>query len=202
MQHKGVLDHHCYSSSNRTDSVYFERMEVNKSHIITAAVSLAIGLIAGLLLRGCGHEEPAPEPKVVSDTIFITDTFRIAGKTKTIYETEWDTLFEVKHDTLRDTIRLTLPIEHKEYRDTFTTDSSRIELGVRYQGYKAKIDSIDLQYRFEVEPRMYEKKRDWRWAVTPSIQVGYGASIVGQQVYAAPYVGVGVSVGFGYTWKK
>ena len=177
-------------------------MEVNKSHIITAAVSLAIGLIAGLLLRGCGHTEPAPEPIVLHDTLKVTDTLRIAGKTRVITEYAWDTLIVTEKDTLRDTIRVQLPMESKEYRDTFATDTSRIELGVHFSGYKAKIDSIDLQYRFEVEPRMYEKKRDWRWAVTPSIQVGYGASIVGQQVYAAPYVGVGVSVGFGYTWKK
>jgi len=171
-------------------------MEVNKSHIITAAVSLAIGLIAGLLLRGCGHDEPAPEPIVLSDTITITDTFRIAGKTKIEYKTLWDTL--VVRDT--DTIAVTIPIEHKEYRDTFVTDSSRIELGVRFQGYKAKIDSIDLQYRFEVEPRTIVKKKGFGQFVGVGVGVGYGASVVEQRVYAAPQVGVTFVYGFGYHW--
>ena len=90
-----------------------------------------------------------------------------------------------------------------EYRDTFQTDTSRIELGIRYEGYKAKIDGIDLQYRFESQPRIIEKKKGWGQFV--GIGVGYGASFVGNGsgatiVHAAPEIGVHITYGWGYHW--
>ena len=172
-----------------------------KKILITAVVCLSGGLLAGLLLRGCGNNNP-PEPIVIHDSISVHDTTYIYKHTTPKEIVKWDTCYLPITDSIHDTISVQVPIMAYEYLDTFKTDTSSIELGVHFSGYKAKIDSIDLQYRFEVEPRMIEKKHDWRWAVTPSVQVGYGASIVGQQVYAAPYVGVGISVGFGYTWKK
>ena len=154
------------------------------------------GVIIGASFRSCS-KQPKPEPIVLHDTISVTDTFRIAGKTKTVYVSLTDTM--IVRDT--DTIRVEIPIEHKEYRDTFETDSSRIELGVHYQGYKAKIDSIDLKSRYSIQPAVVEKKRGFAWCVMPSVQVGYGVAF-GSPVVAAPYVGIGVSVGYGFYWKK
>lgn len=154
------------------------------------------GVIIGASFRGCSKPQPT-EPIVLHDTLTIRDTLRIAGKTKTVYVSLTDTM--IVRDT--DTIRIEIPIEHKEYRDTFETDSSRIELGVHYQGYKAKIDSIDLKSRYTIQPSVVEKKRGFAWCVMPSVQVGYGVAF-GSPVVAAPYVGIGVSVGWGYTWRK
>ena len=172
---------------------------MNNGHLIIWAVCLVAGVIIGSLFKGCSNKpiEPA-KPVEIHDTIAIHDTAYIAGKTKVLYVTKTDTA--IVRDT--DTIRIEIPIEHKEYRDTFVTDSSRTELAVRFSGYDAKIDGIELTQDWTIQPRTIEKKRGWRWCVMPSVQVGYGASVVGQQVFAAPYVGVGVAVGYGYTFKK
>ena len=170
-------------------------MGVNKSHIGIGAVCLLAGIVLGFFLKGCKPSSPA-EPIVIHDTISVTDTLHIAGHTKTLYVTKWDTI-EVR-DT--DTIKIEIPIEHREYRDTFVTDSSRIELGVYFEGYKAKIDSIDLNYRFEVQPQVQVKKKGWGQFVGIGVGGGYGASIVGQTVYAAPQIGVSIVYGFGYHW--
>lgn len=182
-------------------------MELNKSHIWSAVAGIAVGVAIVLSMRACNKSlEPEPEPIVLMDTIRVTDTLRITEHTKPLYVIKWDTLYlenpaspDIAMDSLCDGY-VTIPITQKEYRDTFATDSSRIELGVLFSGYKAKIDSIDLQYRFEVQPRVKVQKRGWGWCVMPSVQAGYGVAF-GGNVIAAPYVGVGVSVGFGYYWR-
>lgn len=163
-------------------------------------LALLVCLILSLFWRSCS-KTPEAVPVIVTDTIKVTDTLRLEGKTKIRYVTKTDTLIVVAHDTISDTIAVEIPIEHKEYRDTFGTDTSRVELGVFFEGYKAKIDSIELQYKFVVTPQVYEKKRDWRFAVMPSVQVGYGVAF-GSPIVAAPYIGVGVAFGWGYTFKK
>lgn len=185
-------------------------MEVNKSHIIVGCSALAIGLIAGLLLRGCsGKELPEdPEPIVLTDTIRVTDTLRIAEHTKPLYVIKWDTLYlenpaspDIARDSLCDGY-VTIPITQSEYRDTFATDSTKAEIAVLFSGYNAKIDSIGLTYEATLQPKVYVKKKGWRFFVGPAIQVGYGAGLNGNQVIASPYVGVGVSLGWGYTFTK
>lgn len=104
-------------------------------------------------------------------------------------------------------VEVEVPIMAYEYRDTFQTDTSRIELGIRYEGYKAKIDGIDLNYRFETQPRIIEKKKKgWGQFIGIGIGVGYGASFVGNPsgvgtiVHAAPEIGVHITYGLGYHW--
>lgn len=183
-------------------------MEVNKSHIIVGCSTLVIGLIAGLLLRGCsGSELPEdPEPIVLHDTIAVHDTAYIAKHTKPKEVVRWDTLYlpavaENAHSTT-DTDYVLVPITQSEYRDTFATDSTRAEIAVLFSGYNAKIDSVGLTYEATIEPRVVDKKKGWRFFVGPAIQVGYGAGLNGNQVIASPYVGVGVSLGWGYSWNK
>lgn len=172
-------------------------MELNKGHIIFGAVCLVAGIVLGAGFRSCSQtKQPQVEPIVIHDTVCLYDTVRIAAKTRLICTTRTDTL--IVRDT--DTIQVSLPLEHKEYRDTFQTDTSRIELGIRYEGYKAKIDGIDLQYRFESQPRIIEKKKGWGQFVGIGIGVGYGASVVGQTVYVAPEIGVHITYGWGYHW--
>lgn len=185
-------------------------MEVNKSHIIVGCSTLVIGLIAGLLLRGCsGSEIPEdPEPIVLHDTISVHDTAYIAKHTKPIEVIRHDTLWLSKEDSAEnahsttDTNYALVPITQSEYRDTFATDSTRAEIAVLFSGYNAKIDSVGLTYEATIQPKVYVKKKGWNFFVGPAIQVGYGAGLNGNQVIASPYVGVGVSLGWGYTWRK
>lgn len=162
-------------------------------YTLTALAGAAVGLFAMWMMQRCGTHPI--EPITIHDTICIHDTTRIAAKTRTIYVAKLDTL--IVRDT--DSIAVTLPLEHKEYRDTFSTDTSRIELAVAFSGYNAKIDSVGMNYHFEVEPRIIEKKKGWRFFVGPSVQVGYGVAF-GSPIIAAPYVGVGIAVGWGYHW--
>ena len=181
-------------------------MELNKGHIAFAVACFVAGCIVGGSLRGCTAKpdgELVP-PTVVHDTVIITDTLRIKGKTKTLEV--HDTVWLVKPDSNGiDTIK-PLVNETKLYRDTFTTDSSFIALGVKYTGYEATIDNIDLQYRFSVQPRTIVKKKGWGQFIGVGIGVGYGASFVGHPsgvgtiVHAAPEIGVHITYGWGYHW--
>lgn len=176
-------------------------MELKKEHIYFGVACLLAGAILGAGLRSCTiRKQPPAAPAVIHDTITINDTVRLAGKTKIKYITPTEEEFVIEHDTVRDTVRVPVPIEHKEYRDTFCTDSSRIELGVQFSGYKANIDNVDLQYHFEVEPRTIVKRKGWGQFIGVGIGVGYGASVVGQTVYAAPEIGLHITYGWGYHW--
>lgn len=93
-----------------------------------------------------------------------------------------------------------VPITQYEYRDTFTTDSSRIELGVRFSGWHAQIDGIDLKSQYTIQPRTIEKKKGWGQFLGLGIGLGYGAAVVNGSVYAGPEVGVHVTYGWGYHW--
>lgn len=173
-------------------------MTIGKEHIAIVAVSVIAGIILGAGFRSCsGSKVPEhTEPVVVHDTIVVRDTVRIRAKTKVlaIHDTVW---LPPQNSTTEPQM---LVCETKEYRDTFQTDSSRIELGVRFSGYDAKIDNVDLQYRFNVQPRTIVKKKGWGQFIGVGIGVGYGASIVGQRVYAAPEVGLHITYGWGYHW--
>lgn len=166
---------------------------------ITAAVAI-IGVGAGYLLRGCARV-PSVDPVVISDTITLHDTTYLAGKTRvlsvrdTIYLTKWDT---VEHTV--DTTKM-LVYQTKQFRDTLKTDSSNIELGVTYSGYDTKIDSIDLKYKFTIQPVVVEKESGWGWSITVGPYLGYGMSVANGQVLAGPQVGIGVQVGLGYQGK-
>lgn len=179
-------------------------MILDRRHIIFGAVCFVAGIIIGAGFRSCSSKpaEPAPRPEVIHDTVCIHDTLRISGKTRTIYTTVTDTL--IVRNT--DTIHVTMPLEHKQYRDTFTTDSSRITLGVRFSGWHAQIDGIDLKSQYTIQPRTIVKKKGWGQFVGIGIGVGYGASVVGNPsgvgsvVYAAPEIGLHVTYGWGYHW--
>ena len=191
---------------------------MNNTHYISLALGLLIGLLIGYHLRGCVAEQPtAPEPIVIHDTIKQTDTLRLRAKTKTIEVIRYDTIWmredsaENAHTTtdsnhygdtteMVDSIAIPIPITQSEYRDTFLTDTSRAEVGVLFSGYNARIDSIGINYQLTQEPRVERKKSGFGWCVMPSIQVGYGLRLNGNIVTASPYVGIGVSIGWGYHW--
>lgn len=184
-------------------------MEVNKSHIGIGAVCLVAGIVLGFFLKGCTNSEFPNDlqPIVLHDTISVHDTAYIAKHTKPKEVVRWDTLYlpAVAENAITDTTDADyalVPITQSEYRDTFATDSTRAEIAVLFSGYNAKIDSVGLTYEATIQPKVYVKKKGWKFFVGPAIQVGYGAGLNGNQVIASPYVGVGVSLGWGYTFTK
>lgn len=197
-------------------------MQLNWSHIGVGIVCFLAGIALGYIIRGCVPEQPtAPEPIVIHDTIKQTDTLRLREKTKTIEVVRYDTIWIERDDSAEnahtttdsnhfvDTTKMVdstnadfalVPITQSEYRDTFLTDTSRVEVGVLFSGYNARIDSIGINYQLTQEPRVERKKSGFGWCVMPSIQVGYGLGLNGNIVTASPYIGVGVSIGWGYHW--
>lgn len=195
---------------------------MNKTAYISLAIGLLIGLLIGYNLHGCVAEQPtAPDPIVIHDTIKVQDSAWLAAHTKhnpkpIRHDTIWieredsaknaHTTTDSNHfvDTTKmvDSIAVAIPITQSEYRDTFLTDTSRAEVGVLFSGYNARIDSIGINYQLTHYNRVERKKGGFGWCVMPSIQVGYGLGLNGNVVTASPYIGVGVSIGWGYHWRK
>lgn len=176
------------------------------------------GIVLGAGLRSCSSKpaEPALRPEVIHDTVTVHDTLRIKEHTKPKEVLRHDTIWlpdttskttssTTKDTTSKDTDFTLVPITQYEYRDTFTTDSSRIELGVLFSGWHAQIDGIDLKSQYTIQPRTIEKKKGWGQFIGVGIGVGYGASFVvngsgSANVYAAPEIGVHITYGWGYHW--
>ena len=169
-------------------------------------VCLIGGLLAGLLLRGCGKPSN-PKPVVIHDSIPVHDTAYIIKHTKPKEIVKWDTCYLPAVDSgnhradSNNMVGVQVPITAYEYHDTIKTDSSSIEMGVYFSGYRAKIDSTSLKYHFEVQPQVVEKESGWGWSVTVGPYVGYGITISNGQVLVGPEIGLGIQLGIGYQKK-
>ena len=143
------------------------------------------------------------EPQIITvhDTTIITKE-QIKEKEKIKRVVEYDTFFIKETDTIRDTFYVSLPIEHKQYRDTFTTDTSRTILDIKYSGYKSSLDGVYVQSSFTQKERIKVKHTGFGQFVGVGLQLGYGASInhIDKTFQPSPYIGVGVSIGWGYHW--
>jgi len=177
-----------------------------KKILITAVVCLIGGFIAGLCLKGCS-KTPDPKPVIIQDSILVHDTAYIIKHTTPKEVVRVDTCWLPAVDSSQHNVDSTsmvqveVPITAYEYHDTIKTDSSSIEMGVYFSGYKAKIDSTSLKYHFEVQPQIVEKESGWGWSVTVGPYVGYGITISNGQVLAGPEIGLGVQLGIGYQKK-
>lgn len=153
-----------------------------KCAIIVAAVLM---LVSGLTGYWAGHRANTA-PQIITearvDTLYIRDTIT--------RETPVFTRVYVR-DTIRvavcDTLYIELPREVKVYEDSLY----RAEVS----GYEPSLDRIDIYQQERVITRditqVVKVKRNARWGV--GVQVGYGIGLHSGAVYAAPYVGVGVS---------
>lgn len=195
-------------------------MELNKGHVAFSVACFVAGAIIGAGLRNCSVKpsNPPADPVVIHDTVEVSSKADIDAHTKQKYVIKHDTLWlpkpEIHCDStdsvcdrrMIDSIPVDIPITNYEYRDTFTTDSSRVELGVRFSGWHAQIDGIDIKSQYTVQPRTIMKKKGWGQFVGIGIGVGYGASFVGNPsgvgsvVYAVPEIGVHITYGWGYHW--
>ena len=127
------------------------------------------------------------EMKVKVDTLFIYDTIIVEKpviKKVEIIDTLrlpvpiTDTLM------LHDTVLVHLPIEQRQYSDPRYT--------AWVSGYRPQLDSIHIYQRTEYitkEIKMVTKPK--RWGL--GLQAGYGVSLHNDQVFPAPYIGVGLS---------
>lgn len=134
----------------------------------------------------------------IFNTITLTDTV-IQQKTKILYKTKVDTIIQIEYDSVIIEVPVEIPIEHKQYLDTITTDNGIFDIDVKYQGYKANIDSLNLNYRNNIS-YIKPKNKDWRQFVGIGISAGYGVTI--PTGVFSPTIAVTLTYGFGYTFKK
>lgn len=134
-------------------------------------------------------------PLIVHDTIQV-DSIRIEEHTKIQYVQSIDTFTVVERDTIKDTIYFQLPIEHKEYQDTLRTDTSEITLDIKYSGFKATLDEINITNHYWEDMPVNQKK----WHIKPSFNVGlgggYGLGIRDGCLKPEPQVGIYGTIGF------
>ena len=195
-------------------------MTLTKGDIALSVVCVVAGILLGAGFRSCSQpKQPAPEPIVIHDTLVLKDTADIAAHTKEkgVVRKDKTKLPKVEDEAVvshsdsadlpADTskmVEVEVPITAYEYRDTFVTDTSRIELGIRYEGYRAKIDGIDLYSEYLVEPPapVVKKKGFGSFA---GISTGPCASVIYNPITGRFEAGIGWSVqitlyGWGYHW--
>ena len=154
-------------------------------------------LLASLIFNGYSFYQlrhlDAPGTIYLHDTVTITKDRII---TKTMWETNFDTITEIQYkDTvLYDTIYL--PIEHHQSEFSIKKDSLTINETIWHSGFHSTIDSIKLDYNWNYEiQKPKPKKIGIVWNIGPYI--GYGINFNKGQYYFSPEVGVGVSIGIG-----
>ena len=115
-----------------------------------------------------------PEPK----TITVTETL-----TQVMYDTIFIDHFEtvklpvvdtltIINDSLRiDSVFVEVPISMYKFDNTFTTDTTQLNLSIRNSGYAVKLDS--LYYSFTYKPTKINKTKKTHWFIGPSLGIGY-----------------------------
>lgn len=172
-----------------------EKNTWQKYSIIYTVISIiVITVLSIFLFRSCNAPK---EPIIIDvhDTLLITkhDT---CWKDTVIYRTKWDTLLVIEKDSIKDTIKLELPIEHKQASFKTSKDSIDIEAKIQYHGFQAEIDTVQIGYNFHWTEEVKKKKKiQLTWSIGPT--VGYGFGLNGNTIVGTPYLGIGATIGFG-----
>lgn len=180
---------------------------LDKKSLIILILSLLLVSIGGFLLYDYKvaqiEEKYTPKPIIQHDTI-IRDSIQIQEKVKWKYRTKYDTTLLVFRDTVHDTVLIEIPIDHYQYRDSGSTDSTKYTLGINYSGFKPTLDSVWFNYSYTPQTIVKTKRNGWGYCVSIGPQIGYGATIntVDRTFIPGPYIGVGVSIGWCYHWSK
>ena len=178
---------------------------LDKKSLIILILSVLLVGIGGFLLYDYEvaqiEEKYAPKPIIQHDTI-IRDSIQIQEKVKWKYRTKYDTTLLVFRDTVHDTVMIEIPIDHYQYRDTGSTDSTKYTLGINYSGFKPTLDSVWFNYSYTPQTIVKTKRNGWGQYVGVGLQVGVGPSINAKDgtFVTGPYIGVGITYGFGYHW--
>lgn len=178
-------------------------METTKEKLKTIGILNLLAVIVVLILCIIHNEISSRniEPQIITvhDTTIITKE-EIKEKEKIKRVVEYDTFFIKETDTIRDTFYVSLPIEHKQYRDTFTTDTSRTILDIKYSGYKSSLDGVYVHSSFTQKERIKVKHTGFGQFVGVGLHLGYGASInhIDKTFNSGPCISVGITYGWGY----
>ena len=88
---------------------------------------------------------------------------------------------------LYDTVLVHLPIEQRQYSDPRYT--------AWVSGYRPQLDSIQIYQRTEyITKEITPIQKPKRWGI--GLQAGYGVTLHNNQVFPAPYIGVGLNWNF------
>lgn len=136
----------------------------------------------------------------IHDTVF-RDSIQIKEKTKWIYRSYVDTIILHTIDSINITDTIILPIDHYNYKDTIKNDSLDIRLDIGYQGYKAAIDSIKIDYDLHYTVRE-PRESNFKQYIGIGINAGYGMSLTTEAPIFSPQIGISVQYGFGYCFKR
>ena len=168
---------------------------MNKTSVILTAILaalLVVGAFIGGWFAGKGRRQVISQRDTVTTVITIRDTitqYQPEYITKTVIRRE---LVEVTDTvTINDTTYISLPVERKEYRDS---NYFAVVTGIRPELEKISVFP-KTQIITETITQTVQSKTT-RFGV--GVQVGFGAcyGLVGKQVDAGPYIGVGVSYNF------
>lgn len=178
-------------------------LERSKNTTILILSIILIILLCCIIHNNITLKNIQPQIVTVHDTTIITKE-QIKEKEKIKRVVEYDTFFIKETDTIRDTFYVSLPIEYKQYRDTFTTDTSRTILDIKYSGYKSSLDGVYVQSSFTQKERIKVKHTGFGQFIGVGLHLGYGASVnhIDKTFQPSPYIGVGVTIGWGYHWGK
>ena len=178
---------------------------MTKERLKTISIWNLLAVIAVLIF--CIVHNDINTKQLESQIITIHDTTtvtveKIKEKEKIKRVVEYDTFLIVEKDTVRDTVYVSLPIEYKQYRDTFNTDTSCTILDIKYSGYKSSLDGVYIHSSFTQKERIKVKSTGFGQFIGVGLQLGYGAGInpINKTFQPSPYIGVGVTYGWGYHW--
>lgn len=155
----------------------------------TASWILWLGIPVGLFFLGrcskrCEKEEVVT---IKRDTLIRVDTIRIEVPKENFREIVHTEIVTAPADTVYlpgDTVRIEVPIEVVEYRDSL--------YALEIEGYRPRLNWIDVYPRTEYintlqTQTIYKKSR--RWSLGPAVAYGYDI----QNNHWAPFVGVSIN---------
>lgn len=163
-------------------------------YVLSTAVSLFIGLVVGIIIAFCC--KGCTSNTMPSTTIIRTDTVVVVQR-DTLREVR--RIEQVKHhyDTIRVNDTVYIKDEPQTYMDS--TEKYRLSIeAVKLYGYELDLYRADTVRIVETTTQETPKRKGrWGQAVVVGLQVGYGFT---PGLKPEPYVGVGITYGFGYTW--
>lgn len=169
-------------------------MSADRNRLVTALGCIIVLLgLAGAFFLGRATVKPAADMRIERDTVVVRDTVRVEYPKEvlqTVVRTEYiDVPVNVpviERDTIRDTVRVALPIEER----TYSSEDYRAVV----EGYKARLKSIEVYPRTVYVNTTQTVRERKRWGVTLGVQGGYGITPQGYQ----PYAGIGVTFGYSF----
>lgn len=169
----------------------FTKILLKVGTVVIIAIPLLLAFHIGQQ-RGKRKAQEGLKPQI--DTIYRTDTIRLSKPTfstsRIISSIPVPVALPVTvREQRTDTVYVSLPREERVYQDS----SYRAVIS----GYRPSLDTIDVYQRTVTVDRLQVVKARTHWGL--GITAGYGAVINNQQIYTAPFIGIGVSYNIA-TW--